>query len=224
MNGTPAAAAALPKPVAVMADTDRRAAQVLAACLDEGLAVPADVSVLGCDNDPVFTLHTRPTLTSVAPPHREQGHRIAVELDRLMKARRQGREVEGVRLSLPSARVVARESTRPVGAQEVFARRIAEFVRENAAAGPKVADVARHFNCSRQLVETAVRADRRQTVRDFIADCRVEEAKRRLRAKGATVVQVAAECGFKTAAHLSHLFRRRTGLSIREWLRSTPGR
>ncbi len=34
---------------------------------------------------------------------------------------------------------------------------------------------------------------------------------------GATVAQVARECGFKTAAHLSHLFKSQFGTSITEW-------
>ena len=80
-----------------------------------------------------------------------------------------------------------------------------------------MADVARHLNCSRRLVEMAFKASRHMTVKDFIADCRLDEVRKRLAVPRATVAQVAAECGFKTAAHLSHLFKRRTGLSIREW-------
>ena len=41
--------------------------------------------------------------------------------------------------------------------------------------------------------------------------------KRRLARPGATVAEIARECGFKTAAHLSHLFKRQFGLSIAQW-------
>lgn len=209
--------AALPKPAAVMADTDRRAADVIAACRDGGMNVPVDVSVVGVDDDAFYAFNSRPALSSVAPPHKEQGYKIAAELDRLMRAMARGAKPEGRHVVMRSNHIVARESTRPIGAPEVLARRIAAFVRENAAAAPTVADVARHFNCSRRLVELAFKTTRKKTAQDFIADCRVEEVKRRLSRPSATVAQVAAECGFKTAAHLSHLFKRRTGLSIREW-------
>jgi len=208
---------ALPKPAAVMADTDRRAADVIAACRDGGLDVPVDVSVLGVDNDVVYAMNTRPALSSVAPPHKEQGYKIATELDRLMRARARGLEDDGRHIEMDSKRIVIRESTRTIGAQEVLARRIAAFVREKAAEGPTVADVAHYLNCSRRLVELAFKKARKKTVRDFIADTRVEEAKRCLMRSGVTVEQAASECGFKTAAHLSHLFKRRTGLSIRAW-------
>ncbi len=207
----------LPKPAAVMADTDRTAAKVVAACHDAGLSIPADVAVLGVDNDAFYALNSRPPLSSVAPPHKEQGYRIAAELDRLMRAKARGATVEGKHVKIASRKVIVRESTRPVGAQEVLARRISEFVKANAAAGSTVADVARHLNCSRRLVEMAFKASRHMTVKDFIADCRLDEVRKRLAVPRATVAQVAAECGFKTAAHLSHLFKRRTGLSIREW-------
>lgn len=209
--------AALPKPAAVMADTDRTAAKVVAACRDGGMNVPVDVAVLGVDNDTNYTLNSRPPLSSIAPPHREQGYRIAAELDRLMRAKARGAMVAGQHVQIATRRIVVRESTRPIGAQEVLARRISEFVKANAAAGPTVADVARHLNCSRRLVEMAFKASRHMTVKDFIADCRLDEVRKRLAVPRATVAQVAAECGFKTAAHLSHLFKRRTGLSVREW-------
>ena len=207
----------LPKPAAVMADTDRTAAKVVAACRDGGMNVPVDVAVLGVDNDAIYALNSRPPLSSVAPPHKAQGYRIAAELDRLMRATARGVTVEGKHVKIASRKVIVRESTRPVGAQEVLARRISEFVKANAAAGPTVADVARHLNCSRRLVEMAFKASRHMTVKDFIADCRLDEVRKRLAVPRATVAQVAAECGFKTAAHLSHLFKRRTGLSVREW-------
>lgn len=211
--------ASLPKPAAVMADTDRRAADVIAACRDGGMNVPVDVSVLGVDNDAFYAFNSRPALSSIAPPHKEQGYRIASELDRLMRARERGAKPEGRHVVMRSNHIVARESTRPIGAPEALARRIAAFVRENAASGPTVADVARHLNCSRRLAEMAFQTARKRTIRDFIADSRVEEVKRRLASPRTTVARVAAECGFKTAAHLSHLFKRRTGVSIREWRR-----
>ena len=84
--------ASLPKPAAVMADTDRRAADVIAACRDGGMNVPVDVSVLGVDDDAFYALNSRPALSSIAPPHKEQGYRIAAELDRLMRTSAHGIE------------------------------------------------------------------------------------------------------------------------------------
>lgn len=59
-----------------------------------------------------------------------------------------------------------------------------------------------------------------RTIADFIMECRLKEVKRRLNSSSATISETASECGFKTAAHLSHLFKRRFGQSIRNWRRT----
>lgn len=205
----------LPKPAAVMADCDRRAAQVVAACRDGGMSVPRDVAVLGVDNDAFYALHTRPPLSSVVPRHTEGGYRLAAELDRLMKAKRPSLVPKTVTI-LPKG-VVARESTRPVSASAALVRRAAAFIAENALDGIKVADVVRHLGCSRRVAELRFRQLEKRTIADCIIDCRLKEVCCRLRASNATVAEIALECGFKTSAHLSHLFKRRFGQSITDW-------
>ena len=206
---------ALPKPAAVMADWDRRAAQVIAACRDGGLAVPRDVAVLGVDDDAFYALHTRPPLSSVQPGHAEGGYRIAAELDRLIKSRKP--VLRPKQVVIHSKGVVARESTRPVSSSAALVRRAISFVAAHATENIKVGDVVRHLGCSRRIAELRFRQSQKQTISSFIARCRLEEVKRRLARPGATVAEIARECGFKTAAHLSHLFKRQFGLSIAQW-------
>ena len=206
---------ALPKPAAVMADCDRRAAQVVAACRDGGLAVPRDVAVLGVDDDAFYALHTRPPLSSVQPGHVEGGYRIAAELDKLIKAGKPS--AKPIRVVMPPKGVVVRESTRPVSSAAALARRAVAFIQSNFKEGIKVDDVVRHLGCSRRVAELRFKEEHRQTIADFITATRLDEVKRRLAASSATAAEIAAECGFKTAAHLSHLFKRRCGRSICDW-------
>ena len=205
----------LPKPAAVMADYDRRAAQVVAACHDAGLDVPKDVAVLGVDDDTFYAMHTRPPLSSVQPGHAECGYRIGEELDRLIKAKKPRTSKKHV-VMRPKG-VVVRESTRPVSSTEALARRAAAFIQSNARNGINVADVVRHLGCSRRVVELRFKKRHHQTIADFITATRLDEVKRRLASSSATVSEISSECGFKTAAHLSHLFKRSFGLSIRDW-------
>jgi len=207
--------ASLPKPAAIMADYDCRAAQVIAACHDGGMSVPRDVSVIGVDNDTFYALHTRPPLSSVEPGHSEAGYRMAAELDKLIRAKKPSRQAKHVAIS-PKG-VIARESTRAISSSTVLVRRIVTFIEANVTSGIKVTDVVQHLGCSRRIAELRFKEAKGQTIADFIMDCRLEEVKRRLSASAATVAEVAAECAFKTAAHLSHLFKRRLGLSIRDW-------
>lgn len=205
----------LPRPIAVMADCDRRAAQVVAACHDAGLDVPQDVAVLGVDDDTFYALHTRPPLSSVQPGHAEGGYRIAAELDRLIKSRKPSMAAKHVVMS-PKG-VVARESTRPVSASAALVRRTVAFIQANFASGIKVADVVRHLGCSRRIAELRFRQVEKRTITDFITDCRLKEVCRRLRTSNATAAELALECGFKTASHLSRLFKKGLGVTMSEW-------
>ena len=209
---------ALPKPAAVMTDCDRRAAQVIAACRDGGLNVPRDVAVIGVDDDAFYALHSRPPLSSVVPGHAEGGYRIAAELDRLIRAKKPS--LRPKKIVMHPKGVVVRESTRTLSSSAALVRRTVAFIEANAASGIKVVDVVRHLGCSRRIAELRFKEAKARTIADFIMECRLKEVKRRLNSSSATISETASECGFKTAAHLSHLFKRRFGQSIRDWRRT----
>ena len=208
----------LPRPAAVMADCDRRAAQVIAACRDGGLDIPHDIAVLGVDDDEFYALHTRPPLSSVAPGHLEAGYRIAEELDQLIKAEKSTSRPK--RIVIHPKGVVARESTRPISSAAALVRRAKEFIEANAIYRLRVIDVARHLGCSRRIAELRFRQHEKITIARYISDCRLEEARQRLATSTATVAEISAECGIKTPSHLSNLFRRKFGMSINDFRNS----
>lgn len=59
-------------PTAVFTQNDRLAAQLMAACLDAGLRLPEDLSVVGYDNSSLCTV-LRPALSSVDQPRAQMG-------------------------------------------------------------------------------------------------------------------------------------------------------
>ena len=83
------------RPTAILAMSDVLALGALQAAAELGIAVPAELSVVGFDDSPAATLAT-PALTSVAQPHEEKG-RLAAEW--LTRAIERGRPLRG-RLAL----------------------------------------------------------------------------------------------------------------------------
>lgn len=103
-------------PTAVFAANDETAIGVLAAAHDLGLAVPADLSVVGFDDVP-YARHLRPALTTVRQDFGELGRRaIRLLID----------EIEGTERALPPRRVlprlIVRQSTAKVTIGERPAR------------------------------------------------------------------------------------------------------
>ena len=145
----------------------------------------------------------------------------ADELDRLIRAKKPS--LKPTKVIIHTKGIVARESTRPVSSAAALARRAADFIQANSTSGIKVVDVVKHLGCSRRIAELRFKEAKRQTISDFITACRLAMVKDRLAASSATVSEIAAECGFKTAAHLSHLFKRRFGQSIGDWRKTLRG-
>lgn len=72
-DGTMEVMARPQRPTALFCFNDRMAMGAYAALQSLGLRIPDDVSVIGFDNQELIAAHLRPTLTTVALPHRDLG-------------------------------------------------------------------------------------------------------------------------------------------------------
>ena len=80
----------LPKPCGILAACDDRAYDVIDVCVENGIKIPAEVGLLGVNNDPLLCENISPTLSSVQPDFKEEGRLAAEILERLMAKARQG--------------------------------------------------------------------------------------------------------------------------------------
>ena len=207
--------AALPKPAAIMAACDSRAIDVLSACERAKAAVPDSVSVLGVDNDEFMCAHASTPLSSVLPGHFEMGRLAAEMIERVLAGGKTPcRHLIG---TVPPSRVVERESTHRRAPSAVLVDRAKRFIQEHATDGIGVQDVASHLRVSRRLVEMRWRAATGGTVRSAIEAVRLAKLKRLLSTTRRPISAIAAECGYRDPDALSHLFRKRFGMSMRDW-------
>jgi LacI family transcriptional regulator len=101
-----------PRPTAVFCSNDMVAIGALKTCSVARARVPADVSIVGCDDIELASL-THPELTTVAIPARELGARAARLLLHALKTEEQeGRVETPVQKTIPS-RLVVRGTTAP---------------------------------------------------------------------------------------------------------------
>ena len=207
---------ALPKPRAVMANTDGAATVALAAAAAARLRVPRDVALIGCDNDELLCESSSPTLTSLAPNHVRLGEMAAAALRKLF-ADPEAPYSEAV---CSDVRVVERQSARPISPGTALAERAAALIREGAAGGARVSDIVRTLGVSRSLAGMRYREVMGETMRESILRRRLDAVKRKLRETDMAVGQIAASCGFRSEAHARRLFRARFGCSMRQWRRA----
>lgn len=204
----------LPKPAAVMTAYDELAVKALDACERIGLKVPKHVSVLGVDNDPLLCQHSSPPLSSVLPDHEGMGYRAAKELEKLMSARRMPKAPK--HLTIPPIRVVCRESTGPLAPSAALIERAKGLVQSEATKGASVADIVKRLGVSRRLLELRYRETEGITICQALMQRRLEVAKKLILTTSRKIVQIAAECGFSDAKHLTHSLQSACGKSPRQ--------
>lgn len=97
------------RPTALFAITDRVALGAVLAAAKLGLSVPADLSVVGFDDEEHLADRCVPPLTTIALPHTQMGETaVAMALDLI-----EGREIEHRRRALPCELLVRESTARP---------------------------------------------------------------------------------------------------------------
>ena len=200
----------LPKPAAIMTVSDMRAADVINACREEGIAVPEQVAVVGVDDDLAQHEKCGMGISSVQHNCRLVGQTAARELEFLFRhPKRKGRPHE---ILIPVKDVIARESTARSLPAAKLVRNALEFISANRMRNIGRNDVVAHLGCSLQLAELRFRQIVGTTIRMAIENARLEEAARRLRSE--SVRQVAQEMGFTSANQLTRIYKRHFGKTI----------
>jgi transcriptional regulator GlxA family with amidase domain len=119
---------------------------------------------------------------------------------------------------------VERESTRHISPATHLAEEAMSFIRHNALKGISSADVAKHLRVSRRLCDLRFRECHGETILEAILRLRFSELKRRLASSNAPIGKIAAACGFTCESHVKRMFRKRFGMSMREWRASQAPR
>jgi LacI family transcriptional regulator len=197
----------LPKPIGIMASYDIRGQQVLDACRSAGLAVPAEVAVIGVDNDELLCDLASPPLSSVIPNAHRAGYEAAALLDRMMR----GKKVLPVARLIAPLGVAARQSTDVLAVDDREVAHAVQFIREHACEGIKVRDVLLAVPLSRRVLEQRFQRLLGRTPREEILHVRLGRVKQLLGETDLPLYLVAERTGFEHVEYLSVVFKRETG-------------
>ncbi len=210
---------ALPRPTALLVARDGRARQVLETCQLAGLDVPGHIAILGVDNEEVLCENTTPTLSSIQPDFEAAGYQAAHLLEQLMRRTLRNPQT----LSYGVKQIVVRESSRLAQSVDRRCLRGQEFIRLNACADIGVPDIARHMGVSRRMAEVLFRKHVGQSILDEIQQTRLARLKTFLCETALPIGQISEQCGYQTEMHAKRLFKRQTGMTMRQF-RKAGGR
>ena len=209
--------AGLERPIGVFAANDDTGFAVLEHCRARRWRVPKDVLVLGINNDTLICEHCRPRLSSIQPDFEQEGFIAAQALDEMMRS---GTDADARTLYVGVRTVVRRDSTAETSNAGKLVQRALAYIRRNALRGISVDAVARHLGCSRRLADLRFRELQGATIGETIISFRLDEVRRLLTTTREPIDAIALACGYENPNYLKNLFKRRFGMTMRDFRQS----
>ena len=204
--------AGLERPCGVMIAADHLATHLYAAANAAGLSIPGDLAVVGVDNDEDICGNVNPPLSSVQLDYFHAGENAVMLLERRLAAPRNPPMTE----IYQATGVVRRPSSiRPLSNVRVSAA--LSFIAMHAHEGVSVPEVVARMGCCRRLAERMFKKGCGKTILDAIHEARMDKALALLRRGSFPIDAIPGACGYASVAFFKSLFKRRTGMTMREW-------
>ena len=105
-----------------------------------------------------------------------------------------------------------RKSDIPESALSLF-QQIVAFIKQNRNQNITSKDICQHFSCSRSYMSTLFNRKMGKSIREYINELRIRDAKVLLKTTNLTVTDIAFTVGFNSSNYFAELFRKKEGLS-----------
>lgn len=207
---------ALPKPAAIQACGDVRAAEILDIASRLDIRVPEDIRVLGIGNDEILCQQTRPTLSSVSTDNECEGRTAVQQLLSLLH-KGKVKAIHKPILCSTHMEVFERESTTTLAPGLILTKRAQDFITANADRDLTVSEVIGHLGVSRRLAYLRFREFAHMSIQQAITKARISHVKHRLACSRQTIDTISRSCGFSNPNTLKIIFKRETGMTMRDW-------
>ena len=204
----------IPKPIAIMACDDNQAFNLIEACHSAGVKVPAEVSVMGVDNDELLCSLGNPTLSSIQVDIEEGGFRTAELIERMVTHP----DTPPQDIVLRPIKIVGRISTAAFATDDVQIQKAVQFIHQNYQKKIGVKDVMGEVALSRRLLERRFKQVTGQTLYQYITDLKIRRfAEILLDQKDEQVTSIALSLGENDTKSISRRFKQIYGCSPHEW-------
>lgn len=203
----------LKRPAAIFAAWDGRATQILECAHTARIDIPKEMALLGVDDD-IICEHTNPPLASIRPDNEQEGYSAAQTLDQMLRKKKWPKST-----LCPMNGISERESASAIAPGGHLVRRALEFIEKNKTRAITASDVVQHLGISRRLADHRFHQFQHETILEAITRIRLKEVQRRLRSSDLPIDRIAQDCGFSDSSYLMTLFRRKFGVTMREWRR-----
>lgn len=195
----------LSKPCGVLACNDEAGLDVLHACQLADLEVPAQVAVIGVDNDRLLCESSVPPLSSIDLHAEDVGRSAAKQLRSLL-----GGEVDD-EVHIGQISMVVRESSHEIDRYLLTYQKAVDFIAARALTGTSVGEVASNCGVSRRGLERAFVKYSNESPAGLIRNQRLSAILELLKNQPLSLDHLAEQTGFSDSAGFSNFVKRMTG-------------
>lgn len=207
----------LPKPCAVFAENDWDASDVINIAMQNGIAIPSDISVLGVGNDSCVCHAPAISLSSIDSRLYQLGWSAAEELDRLIDGGKEN--PRGIFIS-PAPVPIERESSNFIIRSNPRLREIIDYMRKNLDRKISIHSLAVRFGLSDSAFYKLFASQFSSSPKQILLELKLRHADDMLRTQNCAMKQVAEESGFSTLTAFFKAFKEKYGCTPGEWRKS----
>lgn len=198
----------LPKPCGLFVVDDALGAVVMRAARELGVAVPADLAVVGFGNDPLFGMASVPALSSLIYPGMAIGGLAAGLIERQLA----GDDCTGLVVKVPVQEVAQRGSSDTIATADPAVAAALAWIRRHAPQHPvRVAELEEFIGISSSSLNQKFRISLSRSPKQEITRVRLNHLVSLLSITSASVVEIARVMHFASAHELSRFFLHETG-------------
>lgn len=202
--------AAMPRPVAVLAESAERGDFLIRATEGTNLVIPRHCALLAIERNTLLCSATTPRLSHVYPSATDEGYEAATLLEGLM-SRRQTRRRQ-IMLDTPLILNDA-ESTAFVSPAATLIKNATKMIDADFARLADAEAVADRLGVSRRLLDLRFREYTGKTVAEILRAKKLDAFAVKLAESKEPISSLAETCGFPNASYLKTLFKRHYGIS-----------
>jgi LacI family transcriptional regulator len=200
-------------PLAIFCVNDYLAAKVCRWLIDEHIAIPEQVSVLGVGNSHVASHSSPVPLSSVDAQPEKQGIEAAKLLERILN----GERIPPGPAYIPSGGVVTRRSTDITAASNLTVARALRLIWDEYRRDITPEEIAKACGIPRRSLDRNFKKEIGRSIPQEIKHRRLLFACDLLLSSNGAIVDIAAEAGFRSAQHFNLLFKKSYGMPPKQW-------
>ena len=215
--------AAFPKPCGILTYDDGIGRDLLDLCRLAKIDVPGSVYMLGMDDNELICQHSHPSLSSVEFDYERTAFLAAAALDDMIR----GRTREPPRLVCGVKGITERATTQDSKNTGNIVSRACDYIRKNACreGGIDQRDIAKHLGVSVRTVQLRFKeAKFPRTILQEVQRVQFEKLCRLLTTTDDSISGIIAACGFGSLSRAKISFRKRFGMSMRDYCKREKGK